>query len=40
MAGRAELGVIAGSGLNALLDEPHQVEVETPYGPPSAQMWC
>jgi 5'-methylthioadenosine phosphorylase len=31
---RAELGVIGGSGLYALLDG-EQVEVDTPYGPPS-----
>ncbi|MFD7450671.1 S-methyl-5'-thioadenosine phosphorylase [Kitasatospora sp. NPDC059827] len=32
---RAELGVIGGSGLYALLDEVAEVRVETPYGPPS-----
>ncbi|QKW17705.1 S-methyl-5'-thioadenosine phosphorylase [Kitasatospora sp. NA04385] len=31
----AELGVIGGSGLYALLDEVVEVRVETPYGPPS-----
>ncbi|MFJ7243158.1 S-methyl-5'-thioadenosine phosphorylase [Kitasatospora sp. NPDC098652] len=32
---RAELGVIGGSGLYALLEEVAEVRVETPYGPPS-----
>ncbi|MFI5527316.1 S-methyl-5'-thioadenosine phosphorylase [Kitasatospora sp. NPDC051853] len=32
---RAELGVIGGSGLYALLDEVTEVVVDTPYGPPS-----
>ncbi|MFJ4189341.1 S-methyl-5'-thioadenosine phosphorylase [Kitasatospora sp. NPDC089509] len=32
---RAELGVIGGSGLYALLDEVEEVRVGTPYGPPS-----
>ncbi|MEV6633991.1 S-methyl-5'-thioadenosine phosphorylase [Actinoplanes sp. NPDC051470] len=31
----AEIGVIGGSGLYALLDNAHEVEVSTPYGPPS-----
>jgi 5'-methylthioadenosine phosphorylase len=38
MADRAQIGVIGGSGLYSLLDDPHPVEVETPYGPPSAQV--
>ena len=38
MADRAEIGVIGGSVLYALLDDPHPVEVETPYGPPSAPV--
>lgn len=29
------IGVIGGSGLYALLDGAHEVEVDTPYGPPS-----
>jgi 5'-methylthioadenosine phosphorylase len=33
--GTAELGVIGGSGLYALLDDAREVEVDTPYGPPS-----
>ncbi|MFJ9522433.1 S-methyl-5'-thioadenosine phosphorylase [Kitasatospora sp. NPDC101801] len=32
---RAEIGVIGGSGLYALLDDVTQVTVETPYGAPS-----
>jgi 5'-methylthioadenosine phosphorylase len=31
----AEIGVIGGSGLYALLEGAEQVEVSTPYGPPS-----
>ena len=31
----AEIGVIGGSGLYALLDPSAEVEVSTPYGPPS-----
>jgi 5'-methylthioadenosine phosphorylase len=34
----AEIGVIGGSGLYALLDDPQSVAVETPYGPPSAPI--
>lgn len=37
MAGRvAEIGVFGGSGFTSLLDDVERVEVETPYGPPSA----
>ncbi len=37
--GRAvEIGVFGGSGLYALLDEPVEVEVATPYGPPSGPL--
>jgi 5'-methylthioadenosine phosphorylase len=32
---QAEIGVIGGSGLYALLDNAHEFEVSTPYGPPS-----
>lgn len=32
------VGVIGGSGLYSLLDEPELVEVETPYGRPSAPV--
>jgi 5'-methylthioadenosine phosphorylase len=31
----ADIGVIGGSGLYALLDDAHEVEVETPFGRPS-----
>jgi 5'-methylthioadenosine phosphorylase len=31
----AEIGVIGGSGLYALLDDAREVAVETPFGPPS-----
>ena len=32
---RAAVGVIGGSGLYAFLEDVHEVEVDTPYGPPS-----
>jgi 5'-methylthioadenosine phosphorylase len=32
---QAEIGVIGGSGLYALLDDAHEIEVSTPYGAPS-----
>ena len=35
---RAELGVFGGSGFYAFLDDVEEVEVETPYGPPSAPV--
>ena len=35
MSEHAEIGVIGGSGLYAFLEDAHEVEVETPYGPPS-----
>ncbi|MFI6151380.1 S-methyl-5'-thioadenosine phosphorylase [Kitasatospora sp. NPDC051170] len=35
----AEVGVIGGSGLYALLDEVREVRVETPYGPPSDALF-
>ncbi len=34
----AEVGVIGGSGLYALLDGATEVEVDTPYGPPSDRL--
>ena len=37
-APQAELGVFGGSGLYALLDDGEEVEVDTPYGPPSAPV--
>ncbi|MGK4579334.1 S-methyl-5'-thioadenosine phosphorylase [Kitasatospora sp. HPMI-4] len=36
---RAEIGVIGGSGLYALLDDVTEVAVETPYGPPSDSLF-
>lgn len=35
---RADVGVIGGSGLYSLLDDVTELEVETPYGPPSAPL--
>ena len=32
---RAEVGVIGGSGFYAFLDDAQQVEIDTPWGPPS-----
>ncbi len=34
----AEIGVIGGSGLYALLDDATEVEIDTPYGPPSDRI--
>ncbi|MCX5214332.1 S-methyl-5'-thioadenosine phosphorylase [Kitasatospora sp. NBC_00240] len=36
---RAELGVIGGSGLYALLDDVTEIAVDTPYGPPSDSLF-
>jgi 5'-methylthioadenosine phosphorylase len=33
--GAAEIGVIGGSGLYALIDDVEEIELTTPYGPPS-----
>ncbi|MFI6849945.1 S-methyl-5'-thioadenosine phosphorylase [Kitasatospora sp. NPDC050467] len=38
-AHRAELGVIGGSGLYALLDDVTEIAVDTPYGPPSDSLF-
>ncbi|HEY8543646.1 MAG TPA: S-methyl-5'-thioadenosine phosphorylase [Acidimicrobiales bacterium] len=35
---RADVGVIGGSGLYSLLDDVTEVQVDTPYGPPSAPL--
>jgi 5'-methylthioadenosine phosphorylase len=35
---RAEIGVIGGSGFYAFLDGAREVDVETPYGPPSDRI--
>ncbi|HEY6796837.1 MAG TPA: S-methyl-5'-thioadenosine phosphorylase [Kineosporiaceae bacterium] len=32
---RAEIGVIGGSGFYSWLDAPHEVRLDTPFGPPS-----
>ncbi|WP_431677169.1 S-methyl-5'-thioadenosine phosphorylase [Kitasatospora sp. KL5] len=37
--GRAEIGVIGGSGLYALLDDVTEIAVQTPYGPPSDSVF-
>jgi 5'-methylthioadenosine phosphorylase len=33
-----QVGVFGGSGFYELLDEPHELRVDTPYGPPSAPV--
>jgi len=35
MVTRADIGVIGGSGFYSLLDDAEEIEVSTPYGPPS-----
>ncbi|MBT2235516.1 S-methyl-5'-thioadenosine phosphorylase [Nonomuraea sp. NEAU-A123] len=35
MVTRADIGVIGGSGFYSLLDDAEEIEVATPYGPPS-----
>ena len=35
---QADIGVIGGSGLYSLLDDVTELEIETPYGPPSAPL--
>jgi len=35
---RADIGVFGGSGFYSFLEDARQVEVETPYGPPSAPV--
>lgn len=35
MVTRADIGVIGGSGLYSLLDDAEEIELTTPYGPPS-----
>ena len=39
MANRAEIGVFGGSGFYSLLDDVHEVKVDTPYGPPSDSVF-
>ena len=38
MADVAEIGVLGGSGLDALLEDARTVEVETPHGAPGAPV--
>ena len=38
MTEAADIGVFGGSGLYALLDEVHEVVIDTPYGPPSGSV--
>ncbi|MDQ3618719.1 MAG: S-methyl-5'-thioadenosine phosphorylase [Actinomycetota bacterium] len=38
MSGQARVGVFGGSGFYSFLDDVKQVEVDTPYGPPSAPL--
>lgn len=38
MADRAEIGVFGGSGFGSLLEDAREIEVETPYGTPSAPV--
>lgn len=33
---QVEIGVFGGSGFHSLLDDPQEIEIETPYGAPSA----
>jgi 5'-methylthioadenosine phosphorylase len=35
---RAEIGVFGGSGFSTFLDDVEEIDVETPYGPPSAPV--
>lgn len=34
----AEIGIIGGSGFYRFLDDSHEVQVDTPYGPPSGPL--
>lgn len=38
MAGQATIGVIGGSGFYEFLDDAREVEVQTPFGPPSDRL--
>ncbi len=35
---QADIGVFGGSGFYSLLDDPREIEVSTPFGPPSAPL--
>lgn len=37
-AGAPDIGVIGGSGFYTFLDDPERVAVDTPFGPPSAEV--
>lgn len=37
-AGEAQIGILGGSGFYSLAEELHPVEIDTPYGPPSAAV--
>ena len=39
MADTAQIGVIGGSGFYSLLDNVREVQIETPYGPPSDSLF-
>src|SRR6478736_10578252 len=39
MTALATVGVFGGSGFYALLDDVEEVEVDTPYGPPSDRLF-
>ncbi len=39
VAETAEIGIFGGSGFYSLLDEVHEVKVDTPYGPPSDSVF-
>jgi 5'-methylthioadenosine phosphorylase len=38
IAGQATIGVIGGSGFYEFLDDAREIEVQTPFGPPSDQL--
>jgi len=38
-AAGAEIGVIGGSGFYSLLEDVHEIKVDTPYGPPSDSLF-
>ena len=39
MTDLAEIGVFGGSGFYSLLDDVREIEVDTPYGPPSDSVF-
>ena len=38
MSSQAEIGIFGGSGFYSFLDDVEEVDIETPYGPPSAPV--